>query len=147
VSIVEPFLAAGLRVALYGGYWDRYASTRAYARGHADPKRLRKAIGGARVSLCLVRRANRDGHSMRTFEVPAMGGCMVIEDTDEHRAFFGGPGEAVMYANTPAEMVEATRTLVNDPDRRQRLAGRSHDLIAGGPFTYADRLRSMLEAA
>jgi spore maturation protein CgeB len=147
VAIVRPFLEAGLQVALYGGYWDRYAETRAFARGHADPRRLRKAIGGAHVSLCLVRRANRDGHSMRTFEVPAMGGCMVIEDTDEHRAFFGAPGDAVIYANTTSEMVDAARALVNDPDRRQRLAGRAHRLIADGPFTYADRLRSMLEAA
>jgi len=147
VAIVMPFLEAGLRVALYGGYWDRYAETRAHARGHADPKKLRKAIGGAAVSLCLVRRANRDGHSMRTFEVPAMGGCMVIEDTDEHRDFFGAPGEAVVYANSTSEMVDAVKALVVDPDRRNRLSGRAHQLIADGPFTYADRLRSMLEAA
>jgi hypothetical protein len=147
VAIVTPFLNAGLNVALYGGYWERYAATRAHARGHADPQRLRKAIGGAQVSLCLVRRANRDGHSMRTFEVPAMGGCMVVEDTQEHREFFGAPGDAVIYAGTVAEMVEATSTLVKDPARRDRLAARSHRLIAEGPFTYADRLRSMLEAA
>ncbi len=147
VAIVTPFLEAGLRVALYGGYWDRFPATRAHARGHADPQRLRKAIGGAHVSLCLVRRANRDGHSMRTFEVPAMGGCMVIEDTDEHRAFFGAPGDAVVYATSTKEMVEAARALVNDPSRRERLAGRAHQLIARGPYTYADRLRSMLEAA
>jgi hypothetical protein len=147
VEIVTPFIEAGFRVALYGGYWDRYAATRAHARGHADPRRLRKAIGGAHVSLCLVRRANRDGHSMRSFEVPAIGGCMVIEDTEEHRMFFGAPGSAVVYAHTVADMVDAIRELVGDPDLRRRLADRAHRLIAGGPFTYADRLRSMLEAA
>jgi hypothetical protein len=147
VAIVTPLLEAGLNVALYGGYWDRYAATRAHARGHADPQRLRKAIGGAHVSLCLVRRANRDGHSMRTFEVPAMGGCMVVEDTAEHREFFGAPGDAVIYATSVNEMIDAARALVNDPARRQRLADRSHRLVAEGPFTYADRLRAMLEAA
>jgi spore maturation protein CgeB len=144
VAMVTPFIEAGFRVALYGGYWDRFAVTRPYARGHADPRTLRKAVGGALVSLCLVRRANRDGHSMRTFEVPAMGGCMLIEDTEEHRAFFGAPGEAVVYANSAAEMVDAIRTLVADRPRRVRLADTAHRLIAGGPFTYADRLRSML---
>lgn len=147
VAIVTPFLEAGLNVALYGGYWDRYPATRAHARGHADPQRLRKAIGGAHVSLCLVRRANRDGHSMRTFEVPAMGGCMVVEDTGEHREFFGTPGEAVIYAASVTDMVDAASALVKDPARRDRLAHRSHRLVAEGPFTYADRLRAMLEAA
>jgi len=147
VEIVTPFIDAGFRVALYGGYWERYAATRPHARGHADPRRLRKAIGGAHVSLCLVRRANRDGHCMRTFEVPAMGGCMLIEDTDEHRMFFGAPNDAVVYAASVAEMVEAIRGLLGDPARRARLAERAHRLIAGGPFTYADRLRAMLEAA
>jgi len=46
-----------------------------------------------------------------------------------------------------ADMIEAVRALVQDPDRRNRLADRSHRLVANGPFTYADRLRSMLEAA
>ena len=76
-----------------------------------------------------------------------MGGCMVIEDTAEHRTFFGAPDDAVIYARSVADMIEAVRALVQDPDRRNRLADRSHRLVANGPFTYADRLRSMLEAA
>jgi hypothetical protein len=147
VRTMTPFIDAGFSVALYGGYWDRYHATKAHARGHADPRAMRKAIGGARVCLCLVRRANRDGHSMRSFEVPAMGGCMVVEDTDEHRALFGAPGEAVVYFTGIADMVESIRTLVGDAAARQRLAGAAHRLVAGGPCTYADRLRSMLEVA
>jgi len=147
VRLVTPFISAGFRVALYGGYWDRYPATRASARGHADPRRLRKAIGGGRVSLCLVRRANRDGHSMRSFEVPAIGACMVVEDTEEHRAIFGPAGEAVVYAKTVPEMVEAAGALVADASRRAGLADRAHRLIFNGPSTYADRLRAMLTAA
>lgn len=29
-----------------------------------------KGISGARIASCLVQRSNRDGHCMRTFEVP-----------------------------------------------------------------------------
>ena len=51
--------------------------------------------GAAKVNLCLVRRAKRDGHVMRSFEIAAVGGCMLAQDTDEHREIFGPEGEAV----------------------------------------------------
>lgn len=146
VPYMAALAGAGLSLALYGDYWSRFPETRRADRGHASPEVLRKAASGAAVSLCLVRRANRDGHTMRSFEVPAVGGCMLAEDTDEHRAFFGPSGQAVIYFKTMAEMVERARTLLANPAERVRLAAASHRLIAAGGFTYADRLRTMLTA-
>jgi spore maturation protein CgeB len=81
---------------------------------------------------------------MRSFEVPAVGGCMLAEDTDEHRAFFGPSGHAIIYFKTMAEMVERARALLSDPVERARLAIAAHRLIAAGGYTYADRLQTML---
>jgi spore maturation protein CgeB len=143
-----PYMAAlahaGLSLALYGDYWSRFSETKRADRGHAGPEVLRKAASGAAVSLCLVRRANRDGHTMRSFEVPAVGGCMLAEDTDEHRVFFGPSGHAVVYFSTMAEMVDRARGLLADPAERTRLAAAAHRLIAAGGFTYADRRETML---
>ena len=44
---MAELLRAGFRVALYGGYWNRYPETRCVARGLADPLTVRKAIAGA----------------------------------------------------------------------------------------------------
>jgi len=71
---------------------------------------------------------------------------MPAEDTDEHRAFFGRSGQAVIYFKTVADMVEQARALLADPGERTRLAGTAHRLVAGGGFTYADRLDTMLTA-
>jgi spore maturation protein CgeB len=143
-----PYLAAlireGFTVHLYGDYWNRFPETRAIAKGLATPATLRKSIRAAAVCLCLVRRVNRDGHCMRTFEVPAAGGCMLTEDTDEHRAIFGPDDEAVLYFGSPQEMVIAVKQLLGDPVRRARLAENAHRLITEGSFTYLDRLRTML---
>ena len=144
VRAVVPFIDAGIDVALYGGYWDRHKETRAQARGFLDGNELRKAIGGAAVSLCLVRRANRDGHAMRTYEVAAMGGCMLVEDTPDHRDLFGEDGEAVVFFRTPADAVDRLRALLNDAPRRAALALRVRERIARGDHTYAARLRHML---
>jgi spore maturation protein CgeB len=145
VPYIAALRQAGIQVGLYGNYWDRFPETRDLSRGLASPELLRKAIRSARIALCLVRRANRDGHCMRTFEVPAIGGaCMIAEDTGEHRAIFGEEGEAVLYFRDPAEMLEKTRRLLGCPAERERLARAAYQLIVQGEHTYRHRLMTML---
>jgi spore maturation protein CgeB len=142
---MQFLIQAGFDVALYGGYWERYPSTAPFARGYADLPTLRKAIGAAKVALCLVRRANRDGHCMRSFEVPAIGACMLTEDTVEHREIFGEDGRAVVYFHTRDEMVDKLRWLLAHDEERRRLADAARLLITAGGNTYRDRVEAMLK--
>lgn len=144
LRMLTAFVEAGLDVALYGGYWDRHAGTRAHARGFLEPDGLRQAVAGARLCLGLVRRANRDDHSMRTFEVPAMGGCCLIERTPFHEALFGDDGEAVAYFDDVRGAVARARDLLTRPDDRARMAARARTIIVSGRHTYRDRLEAML---
>ena len=145
IPYINTLIQAGMKLNLYGTYWERYSQTQAYTRGQADVRTLRLAISEAKISLCLVRRANRDDNCMRTFEVPAAGGCMLTEDTSEHRAIFGKEGEAVVYFQTIDEMLEKARWLLNQDEERKRLATEAHLLITQGHHTYRDRLKTMLE--
>jgi spore maturation protein CgeB len=145
-QVLGAFVREGFRVALYGGYWDRYSETRAAARGYLDAAGLRKTTAVAKVCLCLVRRANRDGHAMRSFEVPAMGGCVLAEDTPDHRRIFGPEGAAALYFRDIDDALVKARVLVNEPARRAHLAAAAHAVVTGGANTYGDRLRSMLDA-
>lgn len=146
-----PYIAAlvqtGIKIALYGDYWERFAQTRAYTHGHVDPETLCQATGAAKISLCLVRRANRDGHVMRSFEAPAMGACMLVEDTLEHREFFGQEGQAVVYFKTIDQMLDQTRWLLDHPEERARLAATAHARIVNGHHTYRDRLETILASS
>jgi len=143
-----PFIAAlsdaGFDVGLYGGYWDRFPETRSLSRGLAGIEVLRTAIAASKVALCLVRRANRDGHVMRTFEVPAVGACMLTEDTPEHREIFGDDGRHVVYFSGVEDMVERCRWLLSNPSEATRLRASVHRLISEGANTYGDRLDRML---
>ncbi len=147
IDVLAPIIKAGFRVALYGGYWERFRETRDHARGHLDGPGLRRATAAAKVCLGLVRRANRDGHSMRTYETPAMGGCFLAENTADHRALFGADGESVAYFSQPAEAVEKVAALVRRDDLRRDLARRGHAIVTSGGHTYADRLVSMFRVA
>lgn len=142
---VGAAINAGLAVRLHGQYWDRYPEVKTAARGTADLATLRQGIAATRIALCVIRHENRDGHSMRTFEVPAVGACMVVEDTAEHREIFGDDGENVLYFTGPNQMVEKAKYLLTVPAERKRLRRNAHRLITTGRNTYADRLQTMLQ--
>jgi hypothetical protein len=109
-----PWIAAlakgGFSVGLYGGYWDRFPATRNLSRGMAGMENIRKGMAAAKIALCLVRRQNRDGHAMRSFEVPAFGACPLMERTAEHEELFGtGDRAAAAYFETIPQMVDRVR--------------------------------------
>lgn len=142
---IGPLLSRNIRVALYGSYWHRYPQTRGKGRGQAAPDVIRRATAAAKIALCLVRRSNRDGHVMRSIEIPAIGACMLAEDTSEHRELFGPDGESVMYFDSPVQMVERVAWLLDRPDERARLAGAAHRRVTQGKYAYVHRLAEMLD--
>ena len=142
---ITAILDRGYRLALYGSYWHNYRATKTVALGEANAATMRAAVAAAKVCLCLVRRANRDGHAMRTFELPAMGGCVLAEDTGEHREIFGPEGESALYFRTVDEAVGKIRVLIRAPEQRRRLAVNCFARIAQGKNSYRDRLAAMLE--
>lgn len=142
--LIGALIDAGLDLALFGLYWNRHFKTRAYWRGLADQDTIRSASAVARVCLCLVRRANRDGHVMRSYEAAAIGGCILAEDTADHRELFG---DAARYFSTTAELVQQAKSLGNDAEARHRLSLRLRDRMAANGHTYADRLATMLRAS
>lgn len=143
--LISVVLDAGFQLALYGGFWNHFAKAKPYWRGHADLRTIALAVRAATMTLCLVRRSNRDGHVMRSFEVPAMRGCMLTEDTPEHRELFGAEGEAVFYFSSERELIDKARFLQRRPKEREQLARALHHRITTGNNTYADRLRSILK--
>src|SRR5262249_44559032 len=145
VPYIHALVSSGWHVHVYGAYWDRYPETRAVARGLADADMLREAVANARGCPCLVRKSNRDGHSMRTFEVPAMRGCAVMERTPEHLAIFGEDGRHVLYFETIEEMRERISWILQHPLERDRLADACYRWIHGGAHTYQDRLATILQ--
>jgi spore maturation protein CgeB len=146
VPYVTALKEAKFRIELYGSYWDRYRPTRGLTRGQINVGNLRLATREAKISLCLLRKANRDGHVMRSFEIPAIGSCMLVEHSEEHEAIFGANEESVLFFRTVPEMVARCHRLCQDDSLRRHLAEAVHQRIVGGANTYADRLRQMLLA-
>ncbi len=134
-----------LRLHLYGGFWNRYPALRKYYRGFALGREFRLAVGGAKIVFNLIRRANRDDHVMRTFEIPACGGFMLTDKTDAQCSFLAEDKEA-SYFSSGEEMVDKIRYYLNHDTERQRIAEAGYRRITGGKNTYGDRLKTILRA-
>jgi hypothetical protein len=141
--IVE--LWPGVRLDLYGNYWNRDAVLSRYWRGFALGDVYRSVTRSAGFAINLVRRANRDGHVMRTFEVPACGGCLLTERTEDHARFFD-EGRDALFFDTPEQLVAQARALAEDDDHRRRIALSGHDRVVRDGHTYDARLQMMLQA-
>jgi spore maturation protein CgeB len=144
-ATMSTLACAGVPLELWGGYWQRDPKLRGYAKGHATAEAMRELVPSASVNICLVRKANRDGHSMRSFEVPAMGGCMALEDTTEHREIFGEDKKAACYFKSEAELTQVCRELISTPAEVIRLRNAAHLAVtAESDNTYAARLRKII---
>jgi spore maturation protein CgeB len=135
-----------VKLRLYGAYWERVRSLRPYAQGFAVARDYRLAVGGAKIAVNLVRRANRDDHVMRTFEIPACGGFMLTERSSTHEELFRDEQEAGFFGS-PDELVAKVRNYLARDEDRVRIAAAGHRKITLGHHTYGDRLAEIIEAA
>jgi len=138
--------APDIAVRLYGGFWERDPVLHPFARGFAYGRDYRQALGGAHVALCLVRKANRDGHVMRTYEIPACGAFALADRTDEHLEILEEDREAVYFTGED-ELVDKLRFYLAHPDLRGRIAAAGRARITGGANTWRDRLVELLNLA
>jgi glycosyltransferase involved in cell wall biosynthesis len=143
-QLLKPIAQAHLNLALYGGFWDRYPHFRPYAQGLTDPQTLFAQTLAAKVCLILVRRANRDGHVMRSFEAAACGGCLLVEHTADHEEIFGADGESVRYFWRDDEILPKLKELLSDAPLRARLRQAVLGRMQGQ--SYQARVERMLRA-
>lgn len=133
-----------LNVGLYGGYYHYTKALRRCHKGEAIGRHYRLALNMTQIALCLVRRANADGHVMRTFEVPACGAFMLAERTDEHEEMFQEDREAVFFDN-PDEMIDKIKYYLSHDVLRRKVAEGGYARVTAGHHSYADRLSQLLK--
>ncbi len=148
IPYVDALRAAGISVRVYGGGWQKYPRWRSRWGGHVLGSDYRQAVAHARLQLCLVRRANRDGHVMRSFELPAMRTCILAEDTAEHREIYGGSGESrVAYFANEGEMIAQAKRLLANESLRLEMANRVFQhVVEASSNTYGARFSAIVRA-
>lgn len=145
VNIVSSLIDADLPVRLWGGYWDRHPTTKLLSQGMATFEQMRRLLSTTNCALTLVRRANRDGHAMRSFEVAAMAAPALAEDTQEHRDLYGSEGEHVLYFKSVSALTTKAKWMLDNPRECRAMGSRLNMKFQSSHHTYADRVLTMLK--
>jgi hypothetical protein len=137
---------SGMVVGLYGGgrRYQFIRDLRRCYRGFAVGRDYRLALGCSKIALSLNRKANRDTHVMRTFEIPACGAFLLAERTDEQCGMFAEDREAAFFSG-PEELTEKTAFYLGHPNARRAVAQAGFRRVTSGRNTYRDRLFDLLK--
>ena len=126
----------GVKVKVFGdAKWNKYAR---YSTNLTIVGRLLKnedyckSLHAFRISLCFLRKMNFDTQTTRSVEIPACGGFMMAERTDEHLSLFEENKEAV-YFSTNEELLEKCLFYLKHEEERRKVAeaGRVKVISAG----------------
>jgi spore maturation protein CgeB len=145
LPILKALATAGrdLSIGLFGHGWDRDSDLASICRPPVEGLSYSAAMCAATVCPCLVRRANRDGHVMRSIELPAIGAFMLAERTEEHQEIFV-EGVHCEYWASVDELIEKSHWYVRHPHSAKAIARSGHALVTAGGFTYGERARELL---
>jgi spore maturation protein CgeB len=138
---------AGLRVRVWGYTWERMK--------HAPPNLAlenrpfwgddyAKAICAFDINLGFLRKINRDRQTTRSIEIPACGGFMLAERTDEHLRLFEEGKEAEFFS-TERELLDKTRYYLEHAEARKSIAARGLQRCARDAYSYPERLQKVLD--
>ena len=134
----------GLRRRIHGNSWEGL-STPGWEKGPAVVgEDYCRAMGSARVVLGLLRQANGDLSTDRSYEIGAIGGCGLYQDTSEHRALLQNYPDGGFFKD-PTELRARVEALLRDPERQEQLRQGGAQTVRRPQHTYGARLRTILD--
>ncbi|MEI6657225.1 MAG: glycosyltransferase [Planctomycetota bacterium] len=148
-GLIERLAEAGVPVVIRGNDWQ--AMRRRGIPGITFlPESINddyaRALRTTRINLAFLRKSNRDLQTTRSIEIPACGGFMLAERTDEHRGLFAEGLEAEYFEGTEEMISKAKRYLADEP-ARQAVARAGRERCLNDDYSYAGRLRAALAEA
>lgn len=134
----------GVRRRIHGNRWDRLRTIGWEKKPAVVGEEYCKALVSARVVLGLLREANGDLSTDRSYEIGAIGGCGLYQDTTEHRRLLKDYPNAGFF-KSPSQLRTRVEELLKNAELQQELRRSGAMSVRRGANTYGDRLRTILE--
>ena len=115
------------------------------SNGEIYEDRYAAVVAGSQIALGFLRELNPDQHTTRSFEIPAIGGFMLADRTEDHQEFFEEGKEAEYFSSDEEYRDKVAFYLANEPARR-RLAAAGHRRCMTSGYSYDDRIRTVMRA-
>jgi hypothetical protein len=139
----------GIPVRVWGPNWGRFGPPPAglsLERRALVGSDYARAICAFDINLGFLRKLARDRQTTRSVEIPACGGFMLAERTDEHLALFEEGREAEFFASEE-ELLRKVRYYLEHPEERERIALAGRERCLRGRYSNRDRLARMIREA
>lgn len=114
----------GIHVKVFGdGKWNVYKNASPFLTilPGIFSEDYSRALQAFKISLCFLRKMNFDQQTTRTMEIPACGGFMLAERTQEHMELFE-EGKEAAYFSSNEELLELCRYFLGHEEERISIA-------------------------
>jgi hypothetical protein len=145
-DLLEFLASAGLSVRVWGNGWNHMKGRQSNLKIEGRPlygDDFARACAAFKINLCFLRKQNRDLQTTRSVEIPACGGFMLAERTQEHLDMFEEGMEAEFFA-TRQELLTKCRFFLQNDDKRQAIAKAGRARCIQSEYSNAARLSTAL---
>lgn len=122
-------IKCGVPLTIRGARWHKapqWKLLRPYWKGgHLEGDDYARAIQCAKVNIGLVSEGNRDQHTTRSAEIPALGRLLCAKRTEDHMSMYIEGREAVFWS-TAEECASVCASILNNADFRKKVANAGH---------------------
>ncbi|MBU13872.1 MAG: hypothetical protein CMQ14_02150 [Gammaproteobacteria bacterium] len=133
----------GLVRRIHGNNWGGFSTPGWERRSAATGEDYCRAIDNASIVLGLLRQSSRDLATDRSYEIGAIGGCGLYQDSNEHRELLPHYPEEGFF-NSPKQLRERVQNLIDNPALRKQLRRLGAEALRRPEHTYGARLKTML---
>ncbi len=131
---------AGVRMRVRGYNWWKAKDRTLRVVKPLEHGKYVAAIASAKMALCVLSRRNRNDTTGRSFEIPAIGTCMLAERTAEHVFLYGEDEGAVLFSGD-RELADKARRHLGDDTARVKVASAGHARCEALGMSWGDHIR------
>ena len=149
LKLMNAMALSGIVINIYGVGWERKTFARYMHKNliiHHQELRgdsYSDALSCSKISLCFLRKVNRDLQTARTVEIPACGGFMLAERTDEHQKMFLEGVEAEYFEGID-ELIEKTKYFMENENERVVIALNGRERCLKSNYSFENRAKEIL---